>query len=78
MRITSKGQVTIPIEVRQKLGLLPNTEVDFQIQGNTVRLVKMPAKRTRGRGHDVIERLRGMGSVKMTTDEILKLTRSGK
>ena len=38
MRITSKGQVTIPIEIREKMGLLPNTEVEFQIQGNTVRL----------------------------------------
>ncbi|MDX2022580.1 MAG: AbrB/MazE/SpoVT family DNA-binding domain-containing protein [Deltaproteobacteria bacterium] len=78
MRITSKGQVTIPIEVREKMGLLPNTEVDFEIHGNTVRLVKLPAKSTRGRGHDAVERLRGRATVKMTTDEILRLTRSGK
>ena len=31
MRITSKGQVTIPMEIRDKLGLLPNTEVEFEI-----------------------------------------------
>jgi bifunctional DNA-binding transcriptional regulator/antitoxin component of YhaV-PrlF toxin-antitoxin module len=29
MKITSKGQVTILLEIRQKLGLLPNTEVEF-------------------------------------------------
>ena len=34
MRITSKGQVTIPIEIREKLGLLPNTEVEFEVVGN--------------------------------------------
>jgi len=40
MRITSKGQVTIPLAVRRKTGLLPNTEVDFIVSGNTVKLVK--------------------------------------
>ena len=38
MRITTKGQVTIPIEIREKAGLLPNTEVEFRIKGNTVTL----------------------------------------
>jgi AbrB family looped-hinge helix DNA binding protein len=31
MRITTKGQVTIPQEIREELGLLPNTEVTFEI-----------------------------------------------
>ena len=31
MRITSKGQVTIPQDIREKAGLLPNTEVEFKI-----------------------------------------------
>jgi AbrB family looped-hinge helix DNA binding protein len=76
MRITSKGQVTIPIEIRHKLGLLPNTEVEFKIQGSTARIAKIPPKRTNhGRGHDVIDRLRGMATVKMSTDSILALTR---
>ena len=36
MRITSKGQVTIPIVIRERLGLHPNTEVEFEIvQGKT-------------------------------------------
>ncbi|MGB7951920.1 MAG: AbrB/MazE/SpoVT family DNA-binding domain-containing protein [Candidatus Binatia bacterium] len=48
MKITSKGQVTIPLEIRQKLGLLPNTEVEFTLQGNTARLVKASAKRGQG------------------------------
>ena len=38
MRITTKGQVTIPIEIREKAGLLPNTEVEFRIKENTVTL----------------------------------------
>ena len=40
MRITSKGQVTIPIEVRQKAGLLPDTEVEFVVRGKTVIVKK--------------------------------------
>lgn len=56
MRITSKGQVTIPLEIRQKLGLLPNTEVEFRLQGNTARLVKVSSKRGHGRGDDLIAR----------------------
>ena len=31
MRMTSKGQVTIPAEIREKAGLLPHTEVDFEL-----------------------------------------------
>jgi AbrB family looped-hinge helix DNA binding protein len=75
MRVTSKGQVTIPIEVREKLGIFPNTEVDFEVRGNTARLVKVGAKRARGRGAGLVAKLRGTGDVKMSTDEILALTR---
>jgi AbrB family looped-hinge helix DNA binding protein len=78
MRITSKGQVTIPIEIREKLGLLPNSEVEFEVVGNTVRIRKARARGKRTRGRSVVERLRGRGTVRMTTDEILALTRGGK
>ena len=40
MRITSKGQVTIPVEIREKAGLLPGTEVDIELDGEVVRIVK--------------------------------------
>lgn len=40
MRITSKGQVTIPQAIRERLGLLPHCEVEFAIVGNSVRLRK--------------------------------------
>ncbi len=73
MRITTKGQVTIPIEVREHLGLLPDTEVRFRIRGN-VAILEKAGGRSR-RGEDVIQRLRGRGTVKLTTDEILALTR---
>jgi AbrB family looped-hinge helix DNA binding protein len=76
MKITTKGQVTIPVEIREKLGLLPNTEVEFEVVGKAVRMRKVRrANRAGRRGKSIVERLRGRGSVRMTTDEILALTR---
>ena len=37
MQITSKGQVTIPQEVRIRLGLLPHTEVEFELAEDHAR-----------------------------------------
>ncbi|HVZ72051.1 MAG TPA: AbrB/MazE/SpoVT family DNA-binding domain-containing protein [Polyangia bacterium] len=78
MRVTSKGQVTIPIEIRQKLGILPNSEVAFEVHGNSARLVRIPPKRATSRGASIVARLRGTADVKMTTDEILALTRKSR
>jgi AbrB family looped-hinge helix DNA binding protein len=75
MRITSKGQVTIPIEIREKLGLLPETEVEFRVEGNAVRLIKVRGGRARTRGQNVVANLRGTSDTKMSTEEILALTR---
>lgn len=76
MKITTKGRVTIPVEIREKLGLLPNTEVEFEVIGKTVRMRKVRRASGAGRrGRSIVERLRGRGSVRMTTDEILALTR---
>lgn len=76
MKITTKGQVTIPVEIREKLGLLPDTEVEFEVVGRAVRMRKVRrAKGSGRRGKSIVERLRGKGSVQMTTDEILALTR---
>jgi AbrB family looped-hinge helix DNA binding protein len=75
MRITSKGQVTIPQDIREQLSLLPNTEVEFVVDGQSVRIVKARGRRSRGK--DTVARLRGRASTRMTTDEILALTRKG-
>lgn len=74
MRITSKGQVTIPQAIRERMGLLPNTEVDFVIKGNCVRIIKSPDA-DKSRGRKLIARMRGKANVKMSTQEIMALTR---
>ena len=75
MRITSKGQVTIPAEIRELAGLLPNTEVDFEFDGTVVRIMKSSRRDAEGRGARLVAHLRGRGEGKMTTDEIMALTR---
>lgn len=74
MRVTSKGQVTIPVEIREKFGLLPDTEVEFVVQQNTVSIVPVQRQGT-SRGDRVVARLRGRAKPGMSTDEILALTR---
>lgn len=73
MRITTKGQVTIPVEIREKLGFLPHTEVVFEIDGKTARLCKAEARESRGQR--IVRRLRGKATAGMSTEEILALTR---
>jgi len=75
VRITSKGQVTIPIEIREKAGLLPNTEVEFELEGKVVRIRRARKPKRAGRGARAVERLRARATVRMTTDEIMALTR---
>ncbi len=41
MRITTKGQVTVPKGIRQQFGLSPGVEVKFVPKGNHVILEKM-------------------------------------
>lgn len=77
MKISTKGQVTIPRAIREKLGLLPNTEVQFVLEGNTVRLVKVSPLDGSARGRRVVASLQGRASVGMTTEQIMALTREG-
>ena len=73
MKITSKGQVTIPADIREKAGLLPDTEVEFGIERGKVVIKKVASSRRRGR--KLVEALKGKGTVRMTTDQIMALTR---
>src|SRR5277367_854077 len=76
MQITSKGQVTIPQEIRERLGLLPHTEVEFSLAGDHAQIRKAPRRiNGKSRGQRIVEALRGTADVPMTTDEIMALTR---
>jgi len=75
MRLTSKGQVTIPLPIRQKLGLLPQSEVEFDIVGESVRIRKKTGPASRGRGRRLLDAMKKAPRPTMTTDELMKLTR---
>lgn len=76
MRVTTKGQVTIPLEIREKLGIFPGTEVEFVVRGDSVRLIKNTSRSKKGRGAAIVARLIGKGTDRrLTTDEIMALTR---
>ena len=76
MTLTSKGQVTIPQEIRERLGLLPGTAVEFDIVGDSVRIRKASRQ---ARGVALVEHMRRAASraqrPRLTTDQILALTR---
>jgi AbrB family looped-hinge helix DNA binding protein len=73
MKVTEKGQVTIPIQVREKLGIRPGDEVEFTIEHGSARLVRSSNQTTRGRR--IVDRLAQATSRGMSTEEIMALTR---
>ena len=70
MRISERGQVTIPQELREQYGLLANTEVQFVADGNSLRLVADPTSRARQ-----IDGLYGRKHFGRSTDELMSLLR---
>jgi AbrB family looped-hinge helix DNA binding protein len=77
MRMTVKGQVTIPIAMREKLGLHPNSEVEFELVGDSVRVrkVKGRVKGPMSRGERMLQAMRRAPKPGMTTDELMAMTR---
>ncbi|WP_425361598.1 AbrB/MazE/SpoVT family DNA-binding domain-containing protein [Candidatus Tisiphia endosymbiont of Ceraclea dissimilis] len=74
MRVSSKGQVTIPINIRSKFGFLPDTEITFIEREDGVLLKKY--QNQHNRGSKLLLHMSGKSTVKMSTDTIMKLTRS--
>lgn len=70
MRVTQKGQVTIPSRVREALGIRPGSQVEFELDEHGARLIV-----DRRLAAEEVARMRGAGDVELTTDEILGLTR---
>jgi AbrB family looped-hinge helix DNA binding protein len=73
MKITSKGQVTIPLPIRREFGLKPGTDVEFVTEESKVIL------RPKGKRQDPVEdwlrEATGVARGKTTTAKIMKITR---
>ena len=72
MRVTTTGQVTIPQHIREKLGILPATEIEFVEEKDRIYIVKKERPENR---KGKFRKLRGVATVRMSTDEIMALTR---
>jgi antitoxin PrlF len=72
--VTSKGQVTIPKRVRELLGIKPGSAIDFELTPSGDVLLRHGKRKARQPTRR-FARLRGIATVKMSTDQILALTR---
>ena len=70
MRVTQKGQVTIPKQVRRALGIHAGSDVEFELDEHGARMLV-----DRDRVAAEVDRMRGAGVGEMSTEEILALTR---
>ncbi len=79
MKLTSKCQVTVPLAVREKLGLFPGSEVEFVVDGKSAKLVKSKKKKgAMSRGERIVARAManpGTANWDLTTDQIMAWTR---
>lgn len=71
MRVTIKGQVTIPRRIREILGIVPETDIEFVEEDGRVYIVKT----SKDKPTKKYAKLRGIATAKMSTDEIMNLTR---
>ena len=76
MRVTSKGRVTIPKYIRDKAGLLPNTEVEFTLVKGRIILRASGKPTTSGKAP--VNGLRGsLKHLNKNADKLMAITRGG-
>jgi AbrB family looped-hinge helix DNA binding protein len=73
MKITTKGQVTIPHHLRLKFGLLPHTDVTFEEADGCVVIRPVLSKRALVEAR--LREARGVAGAGTTTDDVMRLTR---
>jgi AbrB family looped-hinge helix DNA binding protein len=73
-KVTSKGQVTIPKPVRDRLNIKPGSKVDFELAPDG-RVVLVKAGKKAAPAKSRFDRIVGIATADMTTDEIMALMR---
>ena len=74
VRITSKGQVTIPQVIREKYGFMPETDIEFVERDGWIGIQRADLSKP-DRVQQFIERLSGSATIELSTDEIMQLSR---
>lgn len=75
MKVTTKGQVTIPQEIRKRFGMEPGTEVEFTAKNGEVVVRPVDLEQRRAKFERALQRLSGSATSGLTTDEIMAMTR---
>jgi len=75
MKVTSKGQITIPKALRVRIGLPPGTDVEVIVEGDDVLIQPLQRPASDDEVKVWIERFAGSGTMNTTTDEIMRMTR---
>jgi AbrB family looped-hinge helix DNA binding protein len=79
MRITSKGQVTVPKHIRDRLGIAPGDDIGFREEGQAVIVEKVEEQKTLNAGVELARHLRELGRKlnrsKYTSEELMEMTR---
>lgn len=76
MNVTIKGQVTIPQALRERFGLLPGTEIEFVVEGDSLRIKPRGRGRTAATAYETwLAKAAGSAGTKLTTDELMAMTR---
>ena len=72
-KVTTRGQITIPLENRERLGIQPGSVVEFELRDDAVLVRKR--RDVGGRGAELAARMREAATTRLSTDEIMRLTR---
>jgi AbrB family looped-hinge helix DNA binding protein len=81
MRVTSKGQVTLPKHIRDRLGIAPGDDIGFREEGQAVIVEKLEEPKMVNAGLELAKHLLGKGPMLrqgrplMTSEEVIELTR---
>jgi AbrB family looped-hinge helix DNA binding protein len=73
--VTQKGQVTIPKRVRDALGIVPGSKVEFTRSPDGQIIMMKADNDARSSPPSRFEKIRGSADVAMTTDEIMAMMR---
>jgi bifunctional DNA-binding transcriptional regulator/antitoxin component of YhaV-PrlF toxin-antitoxin module len=72
MKIDTDGKITISPELQEQLGLQPGTEVQLEVRDNTLQIHKTKSP---NQDRDIIAAIRGKATSRLTTNDIMQLTR---
>ena len=67
-KVTARGQVSIPSEIRKKFNIEPESRVEWIVEGNVIKVIPLPK--------DPVAAFRGRGSRKYTTERLIEERRA--